>query len=477
MKIRCASPLGLSPLFLLLIYFGLVLAPISELQSAEPKSKVEVDVTIEAQSASKMKAEVNRNDAAREEWFRDQGLGMFVHWGLDSQHGTVISHWMCAAEKKIIDRFISESPKTFTAKDFDADGIAHLARVAGLRYLVFTTKHHSGFCMFETAITPFNVMNTPFGKDVTKEFSNACRKWNVGFGIYFSPLDFYWCHTQGKDLHFLGDNVPLKNPKLMDYNRQQLKELLSNYGSLDMVFFDGPPEILKDDVWRMQPNCLITRGAMETPEQNMPTKPIEGAWEACFTMADGWSYKPTNDTYKTGRKLIEMLIEIRANGGNLLLNVSPDDRGRIPFEQERIIQELGTWLFFNGEAIYGVRPWSTPKEEGVWYTKAKDTNTVYAFLTGSEWEYGVRREIVLKGVKVSPSSKIEIVGQSGKVLEHHQGADIATRWEQKPDGLHVSGVVCYRPYDNRKWANPIVLRITNAEHAIPEYGRLTPHCY
>jgi len=435
------------------------------LHSSDTNTKVTVDVTIDPKIAAKKTKETDKNDPARLEWFRDQAIGMFVHWSLDSQHGTVISHWMCGAEKKIIDRFINDSPKTFVARDFDADDIARLASVCGLKYLVFTAKHHNGFCMFRTETTPFNVMNTPLAKDVTKDFADACRKWHLGFGIYFSPIDFYWCHTQGRDLHFLAGNVPLKNPGLMDYNRRQVKELFCNYGPVDMAFFDGPPERLKDDVWAMQPSCLVTRGAMETPEQNMPSKPIEGAWEACFTMSESWSYKPTNDVYKTGRRLIDMLIEIRARGGNLLLNVSPDDRGRLPFEQERIIQELGTWLFFNGEAIYRVRPWSTQKEEGVWYTKSRDSNTVYAFLTGSEWKYGERREIVLKSVKASPSTKVEIVGQSGKVFEHHPEADIATRWEQKPDGLHVSAIVCYRPYDNRKWPNPIVLRISDAEPA------------
>lgn len=409
----------------------------------------------------------SRNDPTRTAWFQDLGLGLFVHWGLDVQYGTVISHWMCGADTRLVDRFIAEGPGTLEAPDFDAGAIARLARLAGMRYLVFTTKHHSGFCWWPTATTGFQVGATPLARDVTGELIAACRRQGLAYGHYFSPYDLWWCRQQRKALHFATPEVvPANNPGLMAHNRAQVRELLTTYGPIDLMFFDGPPEVLRDDVWDLQPNCLVTRGAMATPEQHLPEHDPAGPWEYCVTIGDGWSYKPTNDTTKSGGDLIRLLIETRARGGNLLLNITPDSRGRVPVEQERMLEELGTWMFFNSEAIHGVRPWVVRQEPGVRYTgrtEADGSTTVYAFLDAG-WPYGERREIVLGGVATGPASIVEIVGQNGQVLEHDPDREVRTRWTQE-DRLHISAVCCYRPYDNRRWANPVALRITNAVKA------------
>jgi alpha-L-fucosidase len=146
----------------------------------------------------------------------------------------------------------------------------------------------------------------------------------------------------------------------------------------------------------------------------------------------------------------------------LLLNITSDPHGCIPVEQEQLMGELGLFLFFNGEAIYDVRPWTVTNDDSIWYTKAKDSETVYAFITGEPWEYAARKELVLKSVRATEQTEVSVVGQNGKVLEHCPDADLETRWEQKDDGLHVSAIRAYRPYNNRKWPNPVVLRITHA---------------
>lgn len=405
------------------------------------------------------------NSPAREEWFKDQAFGMFIHMGLDVLIGSVISHWMIGADPALVERFIREMPGDLHLRRFAADDYASLAKQAGMKYAVFGTKHHAGFCLFDTKTTDFNIINTPFGRDMTREVLEACRKKGIATGCYFSPYDFYWCHKAGKKLHFATPEVlPANNPGLMEYNKAQVRELMSCYGPMDVMFFDGPPEELTELVWGIQPDTVITRGAMETPERVMPDEPIAGPWEACHTIGDGWSYKPTNDTVKTGAQLIDLLIRIRAKGGNLLLNVTPDPYGCIPVEQERILQEIGLFLFFNGEAIYDIRPWHITNEKNIWFTRAKDADTVYAFVTGGPWPYGYegRKEITIKSVKTTEKTEIEMVGQSGEVLEHRPEEDTKTRWHQDENGLHINAMRCYRPYCNHKWPNPSAFRITHA---------------
>lgn len=440
-----------------------------EADSSKPE-KVLVDVTIDPNEISTREATGGKegNRAEREEWFRDLGFGMFIHWSLDVLLGSVISHWMIGADPRLVRRFIDEYPARFNPYRFRADDYAALAVQAGMKYAVFTTKHHNGFCMFDTASTTFNVMNTPLRLDVTREFAEAFRRHALASGFYFSPLDFYWCFENGRKLHFMTpDVIPQNNPGLMEHNKLQVRELLTRYGDVDMVFFDGPPAGLKELVWELSPDTLVTRGEMPTPEQNMPDEPIPGAWEACFTMGDGWSYKPTNETYKSGTELIELLIKTRAQGGNLLLNVTPDPYGCIPFEQERLLREVGLFLFFNGEAIYKVRPWHVTHEGNIWFTKAKDEDTVYAFVLGEPWPYGYegRRSVTLRSVRATERTEIEIVGQSGEAIEHQPETHTKAEWHQDESGLHISAMLCYRPYDNRKWPNPIAIRITHARYA------------
>ena len=236
---------------------------------------------------------------------------MFVHWSVDSQLGSVISHSMVGASDDYLDRFINDLPRSFYPDKFDPDQWARLAKLAGMKYVVFTTKHHSGFCMYDTKTTGFNVTNTPYGRDITRQIVKAFRKHGLSVGFYFSPDDFRVLHKQGRDVsRRRPEALPTNNPELMAHNKTQIRELLSNYGPINMLFLDGEPNELKQLAWRMQPDILVTRGEMETPEQKMPDEPMPGPWEANFTLGTQWHFKPTNEDYKSGTKLVEMLINI-----------------------------------------------------------------------------------------------------------------------------------------------------------------------
>ncbi len=404
----------------------------------------------------------NRPD--RLEWFRDLGFGLFIHWSLDSQVGSVISHSLVGASDDYVKRFFEELPESFDPKQYDPQEWARLAKLAGFRYVVFTTKHHSGFCMYDTATTDFNIMNTPYGKDVTAELVKAFRDAGIAIGFYFSPDDFHFLYRQGTLIsRYRPEVFPENNQGLMKHDLAQIRELMTKYGRVDVVFLDGPPEGLKELCWELQPETVVTRGAIETPEQYTPGIPLEGAWEGNLTMGQQWQYRPTNETYKSGTELIETLIETRAKGGNLLLNIGPKPNGEIPIEQEGRLQEIALWNMVNREAIYQARPWVITNEGPVWFTKAKDANTLYAFITKTEWRWGEPGTFTLKSVKATNQTKVSVLGQSDKVLEYRPEVIPQTKWEQTQDGLKITAIRAQRLYNDRRWPNPVVLKITHAE--------------
>ena len=441
----------------------------ASIRAAEPVRPADQNVADEAAAAG-----LNLNKPEKLEAFRDQALGMFIHWSVDSQLGTVISHSLVGADDDYAGRFIKELPKSFNPTKYDPIEWAALAKLCGFKYAVFTNKHHSGFCMFPTKTTDFSIANTPYQKDITKMYVDAFRGAGLGMGFYFSPDDFWLLHRQGIPISRYrpgGDRrvQPTDNPELMKHNLTQIEELYTRYGAVDYLFIDGQANGIRDLAWKLQPDTLVTRGAMETPEQKLPDKAIPDPWEACFTLGTQWQFKPTNEEYKSGTTLIEMLIETRAKGGNLLLNVGPEPSGVIPFEQERIIRELGLWLFINHEAIYQVRPWQQTREGNVWFTRHKnDPKTVYAILTKQpDWPRGKRREFLLKSVKATANTTVKVLGHDGKVLEYAPNVDPSPRFKQTADGLLLDIMRAQRIYNNSKWPNPIVVKLTAVEPSKP----------
>ena len=410
------------------------------------------------------------NKPERLEWLQNNGFGMFLHWGLDSQLGSVISHSMVGADAGYLDRYFNELPQTFYPKKWDAEEYVLLAKTCGMKYLALTTKHHSGFCLWDTKTTDFNSMNTPYGKDIVREFVDACRKFDIDVGLYYSPEDWYYSHQRGEIIRRRSGHAP--NPETdegyIKYIKAQVTELMTEYGDIDVFFIDGQGKTaVKEVVWSLQPDCLITRGAISSPEQTVPGLPPKGVWETCMTLGTQWQYMPQQlDNLKDGNRVVEILIETRAKGGALLLNLGPRPDGSITELQEDIMREVALWNFINRESILNVRPWIVTNEGNIWFTKNKDEDTVYVFLTKQEdWKRKDRREFVIGSVEATEDTEISVVGHNGLVVEYQTMTpdEIKPRFEQKKDGLHLSIVPGLRQLCSADWRNPVVVKLTNVK--------------
>lgn len=417
----------------------------------------------------------SRNKPEKLEWLQDAGLGLFIHWSLDAQLGCVISHSLVGASKDYTDRFFEELPKTLEKGRWDFDHLASLAKLAGFQYAVLTTKHHCGFCLWDTQTTDFNIMHTAVSRDLVREYAEAFRRQGIKVGFYFSPEDF--CFLRSENMTITRTPTEPYSPETMfryrAYVGAQMRELLTGYGSVDVLFFDGGESMIGEDgislqqycldlAWDLQPDVLITRGAIPTPEQQLPGVGAEEAWEACVTLGTAWQYQPTNEKYKTGAQLIRMLVDTRSKGGTLLLNVGPDALGELCREQEGLLRELALWHFINGECIHNVRPWNLTRENDIYLLKKKDETAVYAVIAGEEgWKRGERREFILTSVGASDSSRIQVLGASGELVEYRPDLDAAPRLSQEADGLHLSVMKTQRIYCGIEWENPVVVKITD----------------
>jgi alpha-L-fucosidase len=315
------------------------------------------------------------NPAPDTQWFRDAKFGIFMHWGLYSGLGNEwqgksyygSGEWLMN-RAKIPAAVYARTADSFNPTNFDAGEWARFVKDSGARYLVITAKHHEGFAMFGSKVSPFNIVDaTPYHQDPMKGLADACRSQGVKFGFYYSQfLD--WHERNG------GGNTWDFDKSQKDYKRYyaeksipQIKELLSNYGPLGLVWFDMPGGLSReetlafmDNVRQLQPNCLISSRVgnglgdfRDLGDSELSSQVIPPPWEALFTHNDSWGYVKNDLNFKTTREILRLLASTAARGGNLILNVGPDGTGRIPKTSQRYLREVGTWLAANGESIYG----------------------------------------------------------------------------------------------------------------------------
>lgn len=308
-------------------------------------------------------------------WFQNAKFGMFIHWGLYSKLAGVwegkdyygSGEWLMN-QAKIPAKAYEQVAKSFNPQKFNADEWADLAKDAGIKYMVITAKHHEGFAMYDSKVSDFNIVKaSPYGKDPMKALANATRKRGIQFGFYYSQfLDWHEPNGGGNKWDFKeADKDYLKYYK--DKSIPQLKELLTNYGDLGIVWFDMPggldkqqTQALVDEMHALQPKSLFSSrvgqglGDYRTfGDSEVPATPIKGAWESIYTHNDSWGYISHDMNFKTPEEITQLLANVASKGGNLMLNIGPDGEGNIPYYSEKYLRETGKWLKKNGESIYG----------------------------------------------------------------------------------------------------------------------------
>lgn len=401
------------------------------------------------------------------EWWQGIKFGLLMHWGTYSQWGIVESWSLCPEDESWCERKGEFSKnyfeykqayegliKTFNPVEFDPSKWAKAAKEAGMRYVVFTTKHHDGFCMFDTKQTDYKVTSSlcPFSdnpkSNIAKVVFDAFRNEGMGIGAYFSKPDWhcpdYWdpyFPPFDRNPNYDLKKYPEKWNRYKDFTFNQIKELMSDYGKIDILWLDGgwvQPMTETSPRWgkapvdqnidmpriasmacNLQPGLIVVDRAVEghyqdylTPEQQLPDKLLPYPWETCMTMATSWSYVP-NDIYKPTRQLIQLLCRIVSMGGNFLLNVGPSPNGDLdPVAYDRL-KEIGKWMNVNSEAIYSTKP-IFPYSSGKVVLTSKG-KTIYAIYLVDEKETEIPSTIVINGVSQTKLSKAILLGRNQRI--------------------------------------------------------------
>jgi alpha-L-fucosidase len=360
------------------------------------------------------------NILAKLDQWQDLKFGMIIHWGLYSELGIVESWSICAEEADWIPRdstiryddykrqYWSTIDK-FKPVNFDPAAWATSGKDAGMKYLVFTTKHHDGFCMFDTKYTDFSITHGAFKDDprrnLAKGVFDAFRKENYMIGAYFSKPDwhsqyFWWDRyaTPNRRQNYKIDENPWRWGMFKQFVFNQIEELVNgDYGKIDILWLDGgwvSKNIGMPEIATMarsyQPDLLMVDRTIhgkyenyQTPEQGIPAKQLSNPWESCITLGRDWGYTH-NEQYKSPAKIIHTLVEIVAKGGNLLLGIGPKPDGTLPEEVTSRLEKIGEWTKKNGAAIYGTRNAAIYNDGNTWFTQSKDGKTIYAIVNLEE---------------------------------------------------------------------------------------------
>jgi len=382
----------------------------------------------------------------RMEWWREARFGMFIHWGVYSvpagtykgQKINRIGEWIMNRGKIPVGEY-QQFAKEFNPVKFDADEWVRMAKDAGMKYIVITSKHHDGFAMFKSKPTKWNIVDaTPYGKDVLKPLAAACKKYGVKLGFYYSQAQDWnnpggaasrkvasegWANPDSSTIDTYtasqgGNWDPAQTTKTMsqymdDVAVPQVKELLTNYGDVAVLWWDTPTDMTDEyaeklnALLKLQPNIITNDrlkrpnypGDYKTPEQRIPNlSELDGKdWETCMTMNETWGYKSYANNWKSTQTLIRNLIDIASKGGNYLLNVGPKADGTFPQESIDILKGMGQWMKVNGEAIYDTK--ASPFGLFAWGRCTKKETVKNTTLYFSVFDWPKDSKLVIPGLK------------------------------------------------------------------------------
>ena len=328
----------------------------------------------------------------RIQWWREAKFGMFIHWGLYSVLGR--EAWAMGDEDIPIEEY-EKLARQFRPPANAARGWARLARESGMRYMVMTTKHHEGFCLFNSKLTDYCAPRLGLGRDLVQEYVDAARAENLRVGFYYSLMD--WHHP---DWRVVKTDVAARK-RFVEYTHGQLRELMSNYGKIDILWYDMPVPLdaagwrsaeMNDQIFELQPDILVNNrnllaGDFSTPEQS--TQPGKHDWESCMTINDSWAYLAGDNNWKSPQQLVQNLVECARDGGNYLLDIGPRADGSVPEQAVARLNAIGAWLRRNGEAVYGTQRCRFPHGNvGVYTRKGKTLYTIIYFWPGKVMTVG-----------------------------------------------------------------------------------------
>jgi alpha-L-fucosidase len=403
----------------------------------------------------------------RMEWWRDATFGMFIHWGAYSVPAGMykgkpvdgLGEWIMQDAKIPIPEY-EEFVKQFNPVKFDANEWVRIAKQAGIRYIVITSKHHDGFCLWDSKVTNYDVMDfSPFKRDILKELSVACKAAGIHFCFYHSIMDWHQPDAKSKDYPHQKTEHPDFAKYRDQYLKPQLAELIKKYDP-DVLWFDGEwiPEWtepqgreLYNYLRQLKPSLIINNrvgkgrdsmqgmnkykdaaGDFGTPEQEILVGTSDSDWESCMTMNDTWGFKTNDHHWKSDTVLIHNLIDIAAKGGNYLLNVGPTQEGLFPSPSIELLEKMGAWLNVNGEAIYATNSLRQFKEgDHIRFTASKDGAVVYAILTKKEGN-----DVRLTTVQPAKNSAIYMLGVKEPLAWKREGeATVITLPAQLPGSV------------------------------------------
>lgn len=373
-------------------------------------------------------------------WHKDAKLGIFIHYGIYAVNG-IAESWSFYNGRISHEDYMKQLDG-FTASKFDAEEWADLIEKSGAKYAVLTTKHHDGVALFDTKYSDLSVVKkTPAKRDIVKEFYEAIQKRGLRSGVYYSLID--WSHPDYASV-YEGGKVPedlstvnkFSSPtdgvqdlekwnRFLEFNNNQLGELLTNYGKIDLLWFDGDWERsaeqwglpqFKEYLQSFNKDIIINsrlagHGDYKTPEQGIPITRPEGNWEFCTTINSSWGYQHTDHDYKSLKQILRMFVDCISMGGNMLLDIGPMEDGTVPQEQVDILLGLGKWIREHEEAIYGTEDGIMQRYWAGGSTLSKDKKTLYLFVHDTPQE-----SVCLKGLS-TPIKRISVL-HSGKELTH-----------------------------------------------------------